>query len=87
MCIPKMALQIVRSRERAITLWHPTFVCCVHGLLMDSLFMALFMLLPFKSLLLPSGLIDAARIAASKFILRNDQITVHAGLSRRGLGL
>ena len=85
--IPQMTLQVVGSAKRCAAFGYPALIFRMIFTLMNGLFMSLFMLLAFKSFLLLSMFVNAARITAGEFILFNNQGTVHTGLGRRGLGL
>ena len=60
---------------------HPALVQAVLVLLVDGLFVAFLVLLALEAFLLACLFIDAARIAASKLILGDDDFTVDTGLA------
>jgi hypothetical protein len=64
-----VTLEVVGSGKGSATIRNPTFICRVHGLFMNRLLMALFMLLPLEAFLFAGVLVYATRITAREFVL------------------
>lgn len=77
----QMRLEVVGTSEWGrLATRHPALVQAVFGLLMNSLFMSFLVLLALEAFG-SATLVSAARIAASKLILGDDDFTVDAGLA------